>query len=267
MVFFFEIIIFLIFFFKNKININYVGLIIILLFFSFIFYDNGNNVDSAVYHIQTIKWANLYKVTIGLSNLDWLYPLNSSWHILLALFKFQIKDFNTIYVFNIIPLTLIYYEIFFSKTSHKNLSYLTLYFSGVYLIVFSVIHPFRNGVIFNHYGNPEVDLIGMSFFILSIYIFLKYFEEKDKYYFDLLLISSFLCVTAKITYAGVVLFPLYILIYEKFNFLKTKIIFITSLVSLFWMIRGFLLSSCFVYPVKFTCLNTQWFFGERNSFS
>ena len=71
--------------------------------------------NSAVYHIQTIKWANLYKVTIGLSNLDWLYPLNSSWHILLALFKFQIKDFNTIYVFNIIPLTLIYYEIFFKN--------------------------------------------------------------------------------------------------------------------------------------------------------
>ena len=29
------------------------------------------------------------------------------------------------------------------------------------------------------------------------------------------------------------------------------------------MIRGFLLSSCFVYQLKFTCLNTQWFFGEE----
>ena len=29
-----------------------------------------------------------------------------------------------------------------------------------------------------------------------------------------------------------------------------------------WMIRNFILSSCFIYPVKITCLNTSWFFGS-----
>ena len=248
---------------KKLVKINFWKLILILSFFSFIFYDNGNNVDSAVYHIQSIKWSNLYKTPIGLSNLDWLYPLNSSWHTLLSLFSFQIKEFNTIYILNIIPLSIIYYEIFNNKENIKKLSYVTLYLSGIYLIIFSVIHPFKNGVIFNHYGNPEVDSIGMCFFILSSYLFLKYFEENNKYNFNLLLITSFLCVTSKITYSSVVLFPIYILIYEKFYYLKSKIIFLASILSALWMIRSFLYSACFIYPINFTCLNTQWFFGEE----
>lgn len=261
--FIFGVIIFIYCLFKKIVKINFWILISTISFFSYIFYDNGNNIDSAVYHIQSIKWSSQHKIPIGLSNLDWLYPLNSSWHTLLALFKFQVKDFNTLYVLNIIPLSMIYYEIFNFKKNLKKISYLTLYFSGIYLIIFSVIHPFKNGVIFNHYGNPEVDSIGMCFFILSTYLFLKYFEEKNKYNFNLLLVTSFLCVTSKITYASVVLFPIYILIYEKFLYLKSKIIFITSILSTIWMIRSFLLSSCFIYPINLTCFNTKWFFGEE----
>ena len=262
-IFFIGILIFLYCYFKSLFEINFWKLIIILMFFSFIFYDNGNNVDSAVYHIQSIKWSNQHKIPIGLSNLDWLYPLNSTWHIFLALFQFKIKNFNTIYVLNIIPLVIIFYEIFNNKKNIKKISFLTLYFCGLYLIIFSVIHPFKNGVIFNHYGNPEVDSIAMCFFILSSYLFLKFVENKSDYNFNLLLISSFLCVTSKITYSGVILFPIYILIKDKFIFIKAKVIIISSLLSIIWMFRSFLLSSCFIYPVSFTCINTSWFFGKE----
>ena len=262
-IFVFGILVFIKCFFNKLIKINFWKLTLILFFFSYIFYDNGNNVDSAVYHIQSIKWSNQYKIPIGLSNLDWLYPLNSSWHTFLALFSFQIKNFNTLYVLNIIPLSIIYYEIFNVKKNLYKISYLTLFFSALYLIVFSVIHPFKNGVIFNHYGNPEVDSIGMCFFILSTYLFLKYFEEKNEFTFNLLLISSFLCVTAKITYATVVFFPIYILIFERFIYFKSKLVLFTSMLSIFWMIRSFLLSSCYIYPINFTCFNTRWFFGEE----
>ena len=262
-IFFIGIIIFFYYYFKNLIEINFLKLILLLIFFSFVFYDNGNNVDSAVYHIQSIKWSNQHKIPIGLSNLDWLYPLNSTWHSFLALYQIQIKNFSTIYVLNIIPLTIIFYEIFNNEKNIKKLSFLTLYFSGLYLIIFSVIHPFKNGVIFNHYGNPEVDSIAMCYFVLSSYLFLKFIENKNDYNFNLLLVSSFLCVTSKITYAGVVLFPIYVLIQDKFIFFKGKVIIISSLLSIIWMFRSFLLSSCFIYPVSLTCVNTSWFFGEE----
>ena len=257
------IVFFLYIFFKKIININLFYFGLILFFFSFITYDNGNNVDSQVYHIQTIKWSYLHKIVFGISNLDWLYSLNSSWHILLSILKFKYSNFDTIYVLNLIPLTILYYQIFSMQDKIKSLAFISLFFSGLYLIVFSVAHPFKNGVIFNHFGNPEVDTIAMIFFILSFYLFLKYHEDKKNIIFDLLLVSSFLCVTTKITYIGVIFFPAYIFFSGKLFFLKKKLIFISSLASFAWMLRSFILSSCLIYPVKLTCISTNWFIGEE----
>tara|TARA_A100000164_G_C21941777_1_gene791194 strand:+ start:86 stop:1522 length:1437 start_codon:yes stop_codon:yes gene_type:complete len=257
------IVFFLLTIIKRIIKINFLGFAVILFFFCFIFYDNGNNVDSAVYHIQTIKWANLYKIVFGLSNLDRLYSLNSTWHIFLSVFKFKINSFDTIYVINILPLTILFYEIFFSKDNDKKISYLTLYLSGVYLIFFAFLHPFKNGVIFNQYGNPEVDTVSMIFFILSFYFFLKCIEENKEKYFNLLLISSIICITTKITYSGVIIFPIYIFIIEKKYFSKLKILYFSIFFSFIWFVRNFILTSCFVYPVKFTCLNTNWYYGDQ----
>ena len=49
------ILFFFISFFNKKIRINFLNLLFFLSIFSFFTYWNGNNVDSPVYHIQTIK--------------------------------------------------------------------------------------------------------------------------------------------------------------------------------------------------------------------
>ena len=43
--------------FKKKLNINIFIFSIILFFLIFINYENGHNIDSPVYHTQTIRWA------------------------------------------------------------------------------------------------------------------------------------------------------------------------------------------------------------------
>ena len=103
----FGLIFFLYLIFKKKLNINILIFSIILFFFIFINYENGHNIDSPVYHTQTIRWAYDKKIIFGLSNLDWLYSLNSGWHIFLSLLKFKIKSFDTIYVLNFLPLTVL----------------------------------------------------------------------------------------------------------------------------------------------------------------
>ena len=249
--------------FKKKLNINIFIFSIILFFLIFINYENGHNIDSPVYHTQTIRWAYDKKIVFGLSNLDWLYSLNSGWHILLSLLKFKIKGFDTIYLLNFLPLTVLFYQVYLSASKNYLLSEICLFLVGVYLIFFSIIHPFQNGIIFNHLGNPEVDTIAMILFISSFYFFLKFNETEETYYFDLLLISSVLCVVTKITYIGVSIFALYALI-KKINLLKRSLIpvFFSTLFLALWMLRNFILTSCFIYPVKISCLNTNWFFGN-----
>lgn len=257
------LIFFLYLLFQKKLNINIFIFSTILFFLIFINYENGHNIDSPVYHTQTVRWAYDKKIVFGLSNLDWLYSLNSGWHILLSLLKFKIKGFDTIYFLNFLPLTVLFYQIYLTISKNYLLSEICLFLVGIYLIFFSIIHPFQNGIIFNHLGNPEVDTIAMILFISSFYLFLKFNETKEIYYFDLLLVSSVLCVVTKITYIGISIFVLFALI-KNINLLKKSRIplFFSTLFMSLWMLRNFILTSCFIYPVKISCLNTSWYFGD-----
>ena len=122
--------------FKKKLNINIFIFFIILFFLIFINYENGHNIDSPVYHTQTIRWAYDKKIVFGLSNLDWLYSLNSGWHILLSLLKFKIKGFDTIYLLNFLPLTVLFYQVYLSVSKNYLLSEISLFLVGVYFNIF-----------------------------------------------------------------------------------------------------------------------------------
>ena len=132
-------------FFKKKIAIDYAYFLFFLLIFSVFTYYNSNNVDSPVYHIQTINWIHNHKITFGLAILDWHYALNSIWHILLAGLSLQYKDFNSIYVIAYIPFSFIFAESIKIKSS-KELSHLTLFLCTSFLFFFSIIHPYKNGI-------------------------------------------------------------------------------------------------------------------------
>ncbi len=253
------IIFFLVSLYNKKISINYIGLFFFLFIFSFFTYWNGNNVDSPVYHLQTINWIHNHKITFGLAILDWHYALNSIWHIFLSALSFQYKDFNTLYVINFIPFAFVLLEILNSKNNYK-LSHLALLLTLSYLLFFSYIHPYRNGIIFNHLGNPEVDTIGMIFFILTGFIFLKFIETKDKNEYYLLILSSIVCPLIKLTYIGSIIFPIVATIYSKENIKKlfNKTSIMGSILVLFWFTRNFIQSSCLIFPIKFTCIKTEW---------
>ncbi len=245
--------------FKKKMKINLVYYLVLIFVFIFIIYSHGENVDSPMYHHQIIKWLNNYKISLGLSNLEIRFGDNSLWFNFLSLFKFKFKEFNSIYTLNVIPFSFLTYEILKKK---KTLSYLFLALSLSFLFFFSYLHPFQNGIILNHLHNPEVDTIGMVFFILSFYLLLMFLEKKRKETFYLLVLSSSICFFIKLSYIGVALLPLLILItfYRKnlIEVFKTKLIFYVILLFIFWIIKNFLISGCLIFPLNLTCVNVIW---------
>ena len=95
---------------KRFVKVDLAFLVFFLLVFSIFTYYNSNNVDSPVYHLQTINWIHNYKIPFGLAILDWHYALNSVWHILLAGLSFKYDNFNSIYVLGYIPFAFIFTE-------------------------------------------------------------------------------------------------------------------------------------------------------------
>ena len=243
--------------YKKVLKINYWSLLPILFFSVFIAFYNGNNVDSPMYHLQILKWLNQHKVTFGLSNLEIRYGMNSSWHNFIALMDINFSGFSIKYFISSIILALFINEIFERKKI--SISNIYLYLSASYLLFFSLIHPFKNGIILNHLGNPEIDIISNIFFIISIYIFLdlNLKKYKDENLVFLLFIIIFLCITSRIAFLPLILFPIYIIIKEK-SFLFNKLNLFIFVLGIMWLVKSFILSGCFVFPSKITCFDTIW---------
>ncbi|WP_440912509.1 LIC_10190 family membrane protein [Candidatus Pelagibacter sp.] len=244
---------------KKKININFTYHLLILFSLTFIVYSHGNNVDTPMYHLQIIKWLHSEKVVFGLSNLEIRFGLSSLWFNLLALLKFKLNDYTNIYTFNLIPFTILIYQIFDKK---KSLSYFFITLSISFLLLFSLIHPFANGIILNHLHNTDLDTVGMVFFILSFFLFIKFFEEQDIKILRLLVISSSICIFIKLSYISASIFILVsIIIFHKKNLIqifKENINIFIIILFLVWLIKNLIISGCLIFPVISTCINLDW---------
>ena len=253
---------FIIAFYNKKINLNLFFYFLIIFFYIFISYYNGDNVDSPMYHLQIIKWLYNDKIALGLPNLEIRFGSNSLWFNFLSLLQFKYNNFNSIYLINILPFTILTYEIL---NYRHTISYIFLSLSLSFLFFFSYLHPFKNGIILNHLHNPELDTVAMVFFILSFYLFLKFFEKKNLKIFNLLVLSSVICFLIKLSYLGVLSFPFVILLlfYRKkiFKLLLDKTNILILIIITLWLIKNFLVSSCLIFPVSITCFNVGWSVG------
>ena len=244
---------------KKKIyNVNFIFYFILIPIITFFSYFNGSNVDSPMYHLQVLKWISEHKINLGLINLEISLGHNSSWHSFLALVDIGFKSWSAKYYVSNILLTVIVVQVISQKT--LSFSNLFLFLTVSYLILFSYLHPFNNGIILNHLGNPEVDIASMVLFFFSIYLFLKLVETNfiNKELVDLLTIVIFLSITIKLSNVGLVLIPLYIFFKNRQYFFLNFLHYLILLASFLWIVRGFLISGCFLFPVKSTCFSTPW---------
>ena len=207
-----------------------------------------------MYHLQTIKWISQYKISFGLSNLEPRFGINSVWHILIALLESKYLKLNVIYLLNYLPFIILINELF-EKKKKNYLSELYLFLTLSFILLFGIIHPFLNGTILNFVGSPEVDTVAMFLFIVSIYLLINFFidREKQEDYFHLLLVTSTLAYLTKVSHLGTFFFPLIAFIYLDKKIFFTKFNIIVILINLLWMIRGAFISACFLFPIKFTC--------------
>ncbi len=255
----FGFLIFIYGFSKKVFDLNFLLYFFIIFFVTFVAFYNGMNIDSPMYHLQVIKWLTNHKISLGLTNLEIRLGFNSSWHSLVALLDLNIKDFSTKYYLSALILSFAIYEVIRLKIK-TNYSDIFLFLVVTFLIFFSYLHPFENGVILNHLGNPERDIVSMIFFFLIIFCFLRSIEHSsdNNNNINLLSISIFLCVSSRFTMFPMILLLIYIWYknrdYKIFNRLNI-FLFLTSII---WLVRSFLLSGCLIFPISKSCFNTHW---------
>lgn len=238
----------------KKLKFNFLILLTIILFIFYISLSNGIAIDSKTYHLQIIEKFFSNKIIIGFSNLDHRYGNSSPWHLLMSLFYFNSDKIGFVYYINVLVLAVAINEIY-NLEKNYDFTKIILFISICFLLIYSIIHPSGNGLILTLMGSPDLDFPAMIFFVLSVYCFLLTFKNKN--YKEYLIVIASLCFFLKLSYAMSIIFLIRYIYLDK-NFYKNKLFIINKIFFLLFFIRSLLISGCFIYPVKFTCVQLPW---------
>ena len=226
-------------FFKNAFFISLISFLILVL-------ENSYRPDAGLYHLPFTSILNESKIIIGITNIHFRFGHTSILQYLSAIFNNYLFTENgqLIPISIIFSLTICFFSNEFLK---KNNDSFVKYLSALLLI--SVL------VLMNRYSEFGNDHPAHMLFLITFFIFIK--EKKDQNTFNKIYLYACYIFTIKQFLIFVFLFPFWFLIKNtnliKFNKKKISII---SLFLLFWIIKNILTSSCVLYPVNITCIDS-----------
>lgn len=240
---------------KIKFNLFNIISIIIIIFVSL---SNTPIYDTMLYHHQVLNWFADFAISKNLIEIDIRLGMVSPWHMFLSLFNHKINNYNLSFVANLIPL--IIFTLILFQTLEKKVSSLSDFFlinCYGFIIIFSLIHPFGNGILLMELGSIGTDLAASIFFILSVYFFIKFYECENQNQRDLfflyLIITCTLTFFSRISYISIYILVLPILLKS----LSKKYVLILSVFFAFplllFFIKNILTSNCLIFPIFQTC--------------
>ncbi|MGA2298007.1 MAG: hypothetical protein ABSG15_10710 [FCB group bacterium] len=244
-----------------SISMKIILLIIILagLFFTVL---SPYNFDTYLYHVQSVRWLETYKVVPGLGNLHGKLAFNNSWFVTSAFFSFSFiggTSFHVLTEFLLITSS-IHFSVGLQKILTKNFAKQNLFealFLPTLLITYLLINPIAS-------VTPDFPVILLIW--ITFILFLKNRWNGEPYKFDLnsviIIILSCFAITVKLSALPCVFFIFYFFVLELYYKRYRNIIFIL-LISIFiispWLIRNVIISGYLIYPFPYIDLfNFDW---------
>ena len=213
------------------------------------------NEDYGYYHLPYIINLTSEKIIFGLSNLQVNFAWNSSWLNFSAMLNLPFLGLkftqlsNSILLFFVILMFL--KKIFIKNLNKNNFSYFFIFLLSCYVIIK-----------FSRIKEHGFDFPANIFFLITIYYFIKIFEDSKNKNFIILILLSSLCVTIKLTTFALCIITLsafYILLFKQNNikFILPSLSFAILLLGM-WLLQQTIYSGCMVAFVETTCFDFSW---------
>lgn len=238
---------------KNK-KVIEIKLIFLTTIISFIIICSNNiyRPDAGLYHLPFISILNENKILIGLSNLHFRFGHISIIQYGSAIFNNNIFGNEGILI---LPSLIFSYFFIFCLRLILNLKYSNHYNPKLFFFTNGIFIYFLYKM--NNYNNFGNDIPGHIFIFYIILLFLKSENNLNKNTFSKILYFSIFATLIKSTLILIFL----IFLFYPFKFLNNQIgykNFIIFSLIIVWFFKNILISGCFLYPIKSTCLNTSW---------
>ena len=252
-------------FYFSFINLfNYIFLPLILLASS---YDTSFHYDAGFYHLNHQNWIRESNIVIGMVNIFWPFGIASLNEYVLSFFWTQ-KTLINLHFLSLIFLHTFYIFIYHHIFERKNSPYK---YASIFILIFGFLDNFgflggRNGYFYiQEIGKPDIQ-IAVLVVLVSLFIYgnIAYNLNEN---IDIVIISLLCLFTFQLKIGSFYLFvyfAIYLLklIFEKSLSIKKLFINLIPLISfsIFWFLKSYLISGCFIFPVEITCLNNfSWF--------
>ena len=220
--------------------------------FILIIHSNVNNPDALLYHLPYIKILNDFKILIGSFNIHHRFAhtsiiqYTSSFFNLLFIGKNGVLILLSILGSSFLIYFLKEFKIAFKKKNSR-INSLVIFF----ILVIS-IYSFNR---YSNYGNDAP--VHLFYFLIFVYIFKYNLDFKNDVLLKKITLISLFCFFLKPFYiiAGLIPLTFLILNHNYKNFFQSIFFIFFSIFSIAWFLKNFLISSCLIYPLKFTCFN------------
>jgi hypothetical protein len=205
------------------------------------------NFDSGLYHFQSLRWVNEYPTVPGLGNLHGRLAFNSSWFLLLSLFRYA-SPTGPIYALGGFMYVLLLLAV---VRAILGAGRGTRWAWALPLLYFLLMWSFQIWL-----SSPTPDCVLP---VLLLFAFLRYarkWELGNEHCFDadsvLVGLVVLLAVTAKLSALPALLLPLHSLWASRRSMAQQHWLRVASLAFFVltpWLVRGILLSGYLLYPV------------------
>ena len=223
---------------------------------------SGSNVyrpDAGLYHLPYISILNQEKIIFGLSNIHFRFGHISILQYTSAIFNNQIFGVNGISF----PIALISSSVIINFVSNLNYSVKKNKYNFHFFLTFSLlIFILYKSNRFSEYGNDAPAHLMM--FLLIVEIFKNFNHLDSKKIGNYFLISIFIIMN-KIILLISILYPIILLFKIKTNkYFNSKMFFIFFFIII-WSIKNLVVSGCFLYPLKSSCVGELYWTDENKA--
>jgi hypothetical protein len=253
---------------KNKLTLNnffyFVVIPSVLLVSSS---DINFHYDAAYYHLNNQNWLRESNLIFGFVNIFWPFGMSSIYEYISSVLWLK-GTLIYLHFLSLLFIHFLYSFLFFNMFSSKNI---LLKNGSSLLIIFSILDNFgfsggRNGYVYIQEVGKQDIAVGILLLISAVTA-LYQFKKKIILPLDLVSLSLISLFIIQIKVSGAYIFYLYAIlliyiIYKKKMKLK-RLMFYQLPAMLFgitWIIKNYLMTGCFIFPVSITCINNfDWY--------
>ena len=230
-------------------------LLIIIPLFSFIFFGYSDHpIDTNMYHHPYVSYLKSEKIIIAVANIQFRFGHISFLQYVQASVTNNLLDLISLASVNIILYITFIYYVTLKIIQTKNFS-----FNFVAIILFAsfLLIKFAR---YREYGNDIIPLIVSIYFLIQILDISKnkIFSKSDLLNISLPFIAFMFAHKISYIFAVLMFLPL-LKNSETIIKLKLNYLFAFLIISFPWVIKNFITTSCFAYPIEFTCVSNSLF--------